>query len=147
MEQKFDGTPHAELRVEGKKVVRTDVDNDWGLRLQWKVTRDGKPVTVANSNARASDVFDAAELEPGQYDVVLEMWRYVSYKKNAQREFVFHDNGWGAYAARLDVYEVPGNHDSMVLEPNVRVMAAALRACIARAEERRAGRSGSDSGH
>jgi thioesterase domain-containing protein len=53
---------------------------------------------------------------------------------NAQREFVFHDNGWGAYVDRLDVYEVPGNHDSMVLEPNVRVLAAKLKTCIQAAE-------------
>ena len=88
MEQKFDGTPQAELRVDGNKVVRSDVAGDWGLRLQWKVTRDGKPVEVPNSNARANDVFEPAGLAPGKYDVVLEMWKYVSYKKNAQREFV-----------------------------------------------------------
>ena len=23
---------------------------------------------------------------------------------NARREFVFHDNGWGTYVARLDVH-------------------------------------------
>jgi thioesterase domain-containing protein len=49
---------------------------------------------------------------------------------NSQREFVFHDNGWGPYAARVDVHEVPGDHDSLVLEPNVRVLAAKLRECI-----------------
>ncbi|HUR29090.1 MAG TPA: SDR family NAD(P)-dependent oxidoreductase, partial [Planctomycetota bacterium] len=49
---------------------------------------------------------------------------------NAQRDFVFQDNGWGAHAARVDVHEVPGDHDSMVLEPNVRVLAAKLRRCI-----------------
>jgi thioesterase domain-containing protein/acyl carrier protein len=49
---------------------------------------------------------------------------------NARREFVFHDNGWGAYVDRLDVHEVPGDHDSMVLEPNVRVLATKLQKCI-----------------
>jgi thioesterase domain-containing protein len=34
----------------------------------------------------------------------------------------------------LEVIEVPGDHDSMVLEPNVRVMAAKLKAVIARVE-------------
>lgn len=42
------------------------------------------------------------------------------------RQVVLPDNGWGAYVQRVEVYEVPGNHDSMVLEPNVRVLAAAL---------------------
>jgi len=49
---------------------------------------------------------------------------------NARREFLFHDNGWGEYAARVDVHEVPGDHDSMVLEPNVRVLANKLQKCI-----------------
>ena len=34
----------------------------------------------------------------------------------------------------LTVIEVPGDHDSMVLEPNVRVLAARLRDVIAEAE-------------
>lgn len=84
MDQKFEGTPHAELRVEGRKVVRTAVTDDWGLRLQWKVTRDGK--VVETPNARVTETYEPTE--PGKYEVVLQMWKYVSYKKNAQREFV-----------------------------------------------------------
>jgi thioesterase domain-containing protein/acyl carrier protein len=54
---------------------------------------------------------------------------------NARREFVFPDNGWGPYVGRLDVNEVPGNHDSMVLEPNVRVLATKLQASIHAVEQ------------
>ena len=36
----------------------------------------------------------------------------------------------------LDVFEVPGDHDSMVLEPNVRVLARKLREVIDAAESR-----------
>jgi thioesterase domain-containing protein len=53
---------------------------------------------------------------------------------NRQRRFIYHDNGWGRYVTGVDVFEVPGDHDSMVLEPNVRVLAARLRTCIERAE-------------
>ncbi len=53
---------------------------------------------------------------------------------NSQKEFIFHDNGWGKYADRVEVFEVPGDHDSMVLEPNVRVMAQKLRQCLTSAE-------------
>jgi len=49
-------------------------------------------------------------------------------------EYVHHDNGWGRFAGGVEVHEVPGTHDSMVLEPNVRVVAARLRACIQKAE-------------
>lgn len=55
---------------------------------------------------------------------------------NAVREVIYEDNGWPPYVGQLDVYEVPGNHDSMVLEPNVRVLAAKLRQCIDVAESR-----------
>ncbi|MDP6410097.1 MAG: SDR family NAD(P)-dependent oxidoreductase, partial [Planctomycetota bacterium] len=51
----------------------------------------------------------------------------------AGRDFVYHDNGWGRHAPRVEVHEVPGDHDSMVLEPNVRALAARLQACIAAA--------------
>jgi thioesterase domain-containing protein len=56
---------------------------------------------------------------------------------NKVRELVFHDNGWSAHCQRVDVFEMPGDHDSMVLEPNVRVLAARLRERIDDVEVRR----------
>ena len=53
---------------------------------------------------------------------------------SAGKEYVFGDNDLTGHAPKLEVIETPGDHDSMVLEPNVRVMAARLRAVIARAE-------------
>jgi thioesterase domain-containing protein len=54
---------------------------------------------------------------------------------NAGREFVYEDNGWTPYVKTLNVYEVPGDHDGMVLEPNVRVLATKMAQCIAAAEK------------
>ncbi len=51
-----------------------------------------------------------------------------------EREYVYPDNDWGAWLTRLAVQEVPGDHDSMVLEPNVRVLAQRMRACLDAAE-------------
>ncbi|MCW1931254.1 type I polyketide synthase [Pararhodobacter zhoushanensis] len=56
--------------------------------------------------------------------------RWVSQAK----EYVSEDNDWSAWMPQLGVHEVPGDHDSMVLEPNVRVMAAKLKALISKAE-------------
>jgi acyl transferase domain-containing protein/thioesterase domain-containing protein/acyl carrier protein len=53
---------------------------------------------------------------------------------SAEREYLYPDNGWTAHLPNLRVMEVPGNHDSMVLEPNVRVMAHLLKACIEEAQ-------------
>lgn len=50
------------------------------------------------------------------------------------RQIVMGDNGWSRYIADLDVHEVPGDHDSMVLEPNVRILASKLRSCLDAAE-------------
>lgn len=49
------------------------------------------------------------------------------------REYVFADNEWTGYAPHVQVIEVPGDHDSMVLSPNVVVMASELREVIAEA--------------
>jgi hypothetical protein len=86
MDQKFDVTPQAEIRLDGRKVVRTEVTGDWGLRLQWKVTHNGK--VVATPPARADLTYEHPDAKPGKYEIVLEMWKYVSYKKDAKREFV-----------------------------------------------------------
>jgi len=49
---------------------------------------------------------------------------------NRDRELVRPDNGWTPFVQDLTVVETPGDHDSMVLEPNVRSMAAVLRQSI-----------------
>lgn len=51
------------------------------------------------------------------------------------RAYVLADNDWGQFVSDLSVLEVPGDHDSMVLEPNVRVLAAHIRKAIDDAEE------------
>ncbi|MCX7645405.1 MAG: SDR family NAD(P)-dependent oxidoreductase [Rhodobacteraceae bacterium] len=61
---------------------------------------------------------------------------------NRERDYVYPDNQWTPFAPRLEVVEVPGDHDSMVLEPNVRVLAARLRAVIAEVEADLAARPG-----
>jgi len=58
------------------------------------------------------------------------------------KEWVWEDNGWSPYCSDIEVYEMPGDHDSMVLEPNVRVMAEQLRACIEEAESLLEGQPG-----
>ncbi|UJR80236.1 type I polyketide synthase [Sandaracinus amylolyticus] len=46
------------------------------------------------------------------------------------RHYILADNGWTPWVSQLEIHEVPGDHDSMVLEPNVRVLARRLRKCI-----------------
>lgn len=53
------------------------------------------------------------------------------------KDIIYPDNGWAPFCGRVEVHEVPGDHDSMVLEPNVRTLAQKLRKCIAAAQARR----------
>jgi hypothetical protein len=85
MEQKFEGVPQAEIRLEGRQVVRGPVKNDWGSRLQWAVKRDGK--VIAAPPARMAESYEHPEATPGEYEIVLQMWKYVNYLKNAEGEF------------------------------------------------------------
>lgn len=56
--------------------------------------------------------------------------RYIDHQFN----FQVADNGWTPYVRELTIREVPGDHDSMVLEPNVRVLASHVIADIAAVE-------------
>jgi len=86
MDQVFEGTPKAEIKLDGRKVTRGEVSNDWGSKLQWVVSRDGKVVeTVA---ARMATTYEHADKTPGKYEVVLQMFKYINYKKNAKREYI-----------------------------------------------------------
>lgn len=53
---------------------------------------------------------------------------------NSERSLLREDNGWRPLVNDLEIVEVPGDHDSMVLEPNVRVLANYLRQELKRAE-------------
>jgi hypothetical protein len=86
MEQKFDGiVPKAELKLAGRKVTRSEVSNDWGLQLRWVVKRDGKE--IATAPARTSSTYEFAETTAGKYEIVLQMFKYVDYKKDAAGEY------------------------------------------------------------
>ena len=52
---------------------------------------------------------------------------------SSEREYVFEDNDWRKYAPHMEVIEVPGDHVSMVLAPNVTTLAQELREVIAAA--------------
>ena len=85
MDQVFEGTPKAEIRLEQRKVTRSDVSNDWGSKLQWLVRRDGK--VIATVPARMETSYEHADGTPGKYEIVLQMFKYINYKKNAKGEY------------------------------------------------------------
>lgn len=58
--------------------------------------------------------------------------QYVS----REREYVYADNQWTQHAPKIAVIEVPGDHDSMVLVPNVSVLARHIATELAEADAR-----------
>ena len=87
MEQKFDAEkPKAEITLSNRKATRSVVANDWGLQLRWVVRRDGKP--VATAPARTAMSFQHEDATPGYYEIVLQMFQYIDYKKDAAGEYV-----------------------------------------------------------
>ena len=67
-------------------------------------------------------------------------WKVGSGWMNSFLELIDHANFWTPHAENMEVIEVPGDHDSMVLEPNVRVLAARLRTVIEEAEPKDTGK-------
>jgi len=86
MEQRFEGNPRAEIRLEGRRVVRSEVTHDWGSLLQWEVRRNGQ--VIATAPARTAPSYEHPEFMPGEYVIVLQMWKYVNYRKNPDGEFI-----------------------------------------------------------
>ena len=86
MEQRFEGTPGAMLVLQGRRVLRTLVTNDWGSRLQWVVRRNGQ--VIATPNARPELSYEHPDTTPGRYEIVLQIWKYIDYRKTPAGEFV-----------------------------------------------------------
>ncbi|WP_308446158.1 SDR family NAD(P)-dependent oxidoreductase [Roseovarius pelagicus] len=141
----------AELRRKGPAYLV-----DWAKsRISWELEKR-RGVSVADdtgsfNNAEIESAFRAAVAD---YDVApwngpLTLFRpkldrhwKVSNGNwvSAAREYVYDDNEWTRHAPRTEVVEVPGDHDSMVLVPNVNVLAKHLGA-LARAADAPADRS------
>jgi hypothetical protein len=86
MEQRFEGNPRAEIRLEGRRVVRSEVTHDWGLRLQWEIRRNGQ--VIATPAARAALAYEHPDATPGNYEIVLQSWKYINYRKRPDGEFI-----------------------------------------------------------
>ena len=54
-------------------------------------------------------------------------WTVGDRLVSEDRNYLYDDNDWTKWVPNIEVYEVPGDHDSMVLEPNVRVLAARMK--------------------
>ena len=135
----------AELRAKGPGYLA-----DWAkTRWEWeRQKRSAKPTSDGPAQFHNAGIEAAFRTAIARYDLPKRTGATVLFRPkldrtwqvsagnwvSAAKEYVFEDNDLTRFSPNLDVIEVPGDHDSMVLEPNVRVMAARLRAVIAKAE-------------
>ncbi|MBU3029965.1 type I polyketide synthase [Paracoccus marinaquae] len=139
----------AELREKGPSylIEWLKARADW--KRQQKQKRETATPEAANQfhNSAIEAAFRASlpkfDMRPRDGQVVLfrppldRRWQVSAGQwVNSAKFYVHEDNDLTQYAPALQVIEVPGDHDSMVLEPNVRVMAARMREVIAGAEAR-----------
>jgi thioesterase domain-containing protein len=135
----------AELRAKGPRYLV-----DWAkARWEWEKAKrrpDAAPVAEAAFHDSAIEAAFRAALP--RYALAERKGATVLFRPpldrrwqvsrgawvSAAREYVRPDNDLIRFAPGLQVIEVPGDHDSMVLEPNVRVLAARMKAAIAVAE-------------
>lgn len=122
-------------------------------RVAWEISkRRHSEATQTQEHQFHNAEIEAAFLEAvGSYEVrawngnlhlyrppLVGHWTVSGGKQiNSERAYVLHDNDWTQHAPNVEVTEVPGDHDSMVLEPNVRVLAARMKEAIAAAEQSR----------
>jgi acyl transferase domain-containing protein/thioesterase domain-containing protein/acyl carrier protein len=114
-------------------------------RLQWELYKHQRATETSPENTFHNAEIEAAfyraiaryQIQPWDGPVQLYrpplrgLWKVSKGQwVNDERSYVTHDNDWGPHVPNLEVVEVPGDHDSMVLEPNVRVLARRIRDAI-----------------
>ncbi|KNG93886.1 type I polyketide synthase [Pseudaestuariivita atlantica] len=123
----------------------------WPLRrIRWEIAkRTGNVPDAAPDHGFHNAAIEAAFMDAvNQYHVRPWDGRLVLFRPplvgkwtvsggalvSSERAYLLDDNDWSQHIPDVTVFEVPGDHDSMVLEPNVRVLAARMKACIEEAE-------------
>ena len=136
----------AELRAGGIGYLRHWARSRW----EWERTRRRAPQSTDTAHSFHNAEIEAAFREAvAHYPLPLRRGPTTLFRPPLDRrwqvsggmwvstakEYVFADNDLTRFAPALEVIEVPGDHDSMVLEPNVRVLAARMKALLKAADD------------
>ncbi|GGE20830.1 Acyl transferase domain-containing protein [Gemmobacter megaterium] len=120
----------------------------WQARQAWKAQQAQPQFGVQEHQLHNAAIEAAFRAALPAYDLTSRKGRVALFRPaldrhwqvsggqwvSAAKEYVYPDNQWSPFAPALEVVEVPGDHDSMVLEPNVRVLAARIRRVLDAAE-------------
>jgi acyl transferase domain-containing protein/thioesterase domain-containing protein/acyl carrier protein len=97
-------------------------------------TRGGRPIPHELREFALYDAFLTAHeaYRPKAYHGLITLWR--AQEENPRLTWLGNDLGWAPFVAGgLEVQVIPGNHQSLVLEPNVDKLVAGLREALDRA--------------
>jgi thioesterase domain-containing protein len=101
---------------------------------RYSVIIKGKRPAAMESNIQAAHQQASFEYTPKVYDGRLTLFRAKQQGEVWQSD---PELGWGGLAAGgVEVYETPGNHITLIAEPNVRSLAGRLSECLLRAREK-----------
>jgi acyl transferase domain-containing protein/thioesterase domain-containing protein/NAD(P)-dependent dehydrogenase (short-subunit alcohol dehydrogenase family)/acyl carrier protein len=119
-------------------------------RREWDMQRarerEGEPASGERFHSKDIEAafrraLDRYQARPYSGDVLLLRPKLrVTYHLSGGRQLdtnrcpLHADNGWSPFIDNLAIMEVPGDHDSMVLEPNVRVLAGHMRKALDQSE-------------
>ncbi|MBX2805693.1 MAG: SDR family NAD(P)-dependent oxidoreductase [Hyphomicrobiales bacterium] len=122
--------------------------------VKWRIEWERQRLRERNSEPASAEQFHSKDVqeafmhalsryEAAPYDgqvLLLRPKLRIAYRLsdgrelNADRGAIHADNGWSPFIRNLAIVEVPGDHDGMVLEPNVRVLAGHLRKALNQSE-------------
>jgi len=140
-----------DVRNEGASFLMNWVRN----RIEWENTK--RELSEADSIALAPESFHDRKIEAAfrraltRYVIhpyagpvtLLRPKPVIQYALSGGRRYqqgrtpFFEDNGWSRYIENLTIEEVPGDHDSMVLEPYVRVLVEKMRSALKSATQQK----------
>ncbi|XOV81737.1 MAG: alpha/beta fold hydrolase [bacterium] len=131
------------IKKDGIGYLKTKIET----RLKWEREQrelanasDDDPLSFQSQNIGAAFLRALRKYDTPTVDVAVTVLRpklNIHYRLSGgrmvddDRNYVFPDNGWGPFIERLQIIEIPGNHDNMVLEPNVRVLVSEIRRVLA----------------
>jgi thioesterase domain-containing protein len=124
------------LRERAEAKVRRRL-NDASAKLKVRFYRSqGKPLPVLLRDQQQTSTFVAASdrYRPKPYSGTVVLYRAAEVA--AEFRHAGPKNGWDELTPKLEVVDVPGDHDSLVYEPNVGVLTSHLRATLHRAAGR-----------
>ncbi len=118
--------------------------SEWQKTARARAQRAEAESEMAEANFRSETVGNAflralRKYEVPEVDVDVCLFRpkqHIKYHLSGgrlmdeHREYLAEDNGWSPYVRHLEVNIVPGDHDSMVLEPNVRVLVGGIKSAL-----------------